>query len=172
MLTLFRSVLLVVLASALSVRPGTAQVIPGGSARDYDELHTRRELEYRSSVLGEASKLMEEWTEAWSSDRTDRINLLYTEDAVLVPADGMPMARGRSAIAKYFERTLASAGEITTSFQDFDVAGSLAFAMGSFSYTAPTLGTGSRTLRGRFVAVFRLDGGHWRIRSHIFDEQT
>ena len=168
---LFRSTLVVLLASALTGGPGTAQVIPGGSARDYDERHSRRELEYRSSVLGETSKLMEEWTEAWSSDRTDRINLLYTEDAVLVPADGTPMARGRSEIVKYFERTLASAGEITTSFQDFDVAGSLAFAMGTFSYTAPTLGTGSRTLKGRFVAIFRLEGGRWKIRSHIFDEQ-
>lgn len=167
-----RLTLFVVIAFALAARPGAAQVIPGGSARDYEGRHKRRQAEFRSSVLSEMTTVMDRWKEAWSHDKTDRVSGFYTDDAVLVPADGTSPARGQSEIEAYFKRTLPILGEITTSLQDFDVGGSLAFAMGTFAYSVPGPNVGTRTIQGQFVAVFRLDRGHWKIRSQIFEERT
>ncbi|MFQ5679290.1 MAG: YybH family protein [Gemmatimonadota bacterium] len=152
--------------------PSAAQVIPGGSARDYQKRHDRRQMEFRGAVLRETTDVMQRWQNAWTSDAIRAVTRLYTEDAVLVPADGSPVVRGRQEIAAYLKRVLPKLGEITTSFQDFDVGGSLAFAMGSFSYVAPGRSVGTRRLKGQFVAVFRLESGHWRIRSQVFEQRT
>lgn len=145
-----------------------AQVIPGGHPREAQRELVQRRIEYRGTVLNEASQLLERWREAWNREQSSRLAGMYTEDATLVPPRSRQPARGRQEIEGYFQRALNGAGEIRVSFSDFDVGGNLAFAMGSFDYTASRSSDLPVRVQGSFVMVFRQDGNTWRIRSHLF----
>lgn len=145
-----------------------AQVIPGGHPRDAQRELLQRRIEYRGAVLREASQLLETWQEAWNGEQSERLAGLYTVDATLVPPRSRQPARGHQEIEGYFQRALKGAGDITVSFSDFDVGGNLAFAMGTFDYTASRSSDLPPRVQGSFVMVFRRDDRAWRIRSHVF----
>lgn len=162
-------------ATALSilvgVQPALAQAMPGGHPRDHELRHLQRRAEYRAEVLNELNDMMDDWREAWLSDEVKRIAEFYTEDAVVSPPDEAPTARGRDAVRAYLAELLPAAGRIETNWGDLAAGDQLAYAMGNFSYrlTEDGASPAGHRVEGTFVAVFRREGGHWLIRSQLFD---
>jgi ketosteroid isomerase-like protein len=94
----------------------------------------------------------------WKGD-LETVVALYTEDAVLLPANA-PAAKGRDAIRKYFAADIASlkpgeAGMIVESTQG--VSGNLGWSSGRTKDTAAN-GT---TSTGKFLSVSRKVNGKW-----------
>lgn len=151
--------------------PLLAQVLPTGDPRALNDRAAKRQMEMRREALRGTTQLLRRWTEAWNEDDAGRLTRLYTEDAVLLPAEGASQLRGRESIGDYLSETLDGAGEIRVVLSDFDAVGQLAYALGTFTYTAPSRAGSrgaSRSLEGDVVLVLRRDGGSWRIRSQLF----
>lgn len=166
-----RTGFVLVVSMAIGVAPGVAQIIPGGHPREEQQRITQRQMEYRSSVLRELNDLLADWKAAWAKDDVEALGRFYTPDAVLIPPVEGTTARSREEIERFYRETLPEAGEIWSDLSDFDVGGSMAYALGSYSFPSGPL-QGSRpsgVVKGTFLAVFRREGGHWRIRSQVFE---
>ncbi len=96
---------------------------------------------------------------------------LYTEDAMLLPADQEPV-QGRRAIEAHFQQQLAGTGEIQTGVADFTVSGSLAVASGRYWYRTGAQNGAAETVSGTYMMALRQEGRSWRIRSQIFREES
>jgi len=95
---------------------------------------------------------------------------LYTEDAVLMPP-GAAQLDGRAAIQQYWQGLLdAGVGDILVTTQEVEDAGDSAVEIGTISATAPGDGDSRVSLTGKYIVVYRRDGGgNWRLHRDIWN---
>ena len=95
---------------------------------------------------------------------------LYTEDAALMPP-GAARLDGREAIQQYWQGLLdAGVGDILVTTQEVEEAGDSAVEIGSISATAPGDGDARVALTGKYIVVWRRDGGgNWRLHRDIWN---
>ncbi len=95
---------------------------------------------------------------------------LYTEDAVLMPP-GAARLDGREAIQQFWQgMTDAGVGDISLTTQEVDDAGDWAAEVGTISATAPGDGDARVALTGKYIVVYRRDGGgNWRLHRDIWN---
>ncbi len=95
---------------------------------------------------------------------------LYTEDAVLLPP-GAARLDGREAIQQYWQGMLdAGVGDILVATQEVEEAGASAVEVGTISATAPGDGDARVALTGKYIVVYRRDGGgNWRLHRDIWN---
>ena len=95
---------------------------------------------------------------------------LYTEDAALMPP-GAARLDGRDAIQQFWQGMLdAGVGEISVATQEVEEAGNSAVEVGIISATAPGDGDARVTLSGKYIVVWRRDGGgNWRLHRDIWN---
>jgi uncharacterized protein (TIGR02246 family) len=93
---------------------------------------------------------------------------LYTETAELI-APGAPVARGRAAIAAFwrngFEAEPPKAMRLET--QDVESAGDLAYETGNVTIVARD----GATSQGRYVVVWKREGGRWQLHRDIWNAE-
>jgi uncharacterized protein (TIGR02246 family) len=94
----------------------------------------------------------------------------YTEDAALMPP-GAARLDGRDAIQQFWQGMLdAGVGEISVATQEVEEAGNSAVEVGTISATAPGDGDARVTLTGKYIVVWRRDGGgNWRLHRDIWN---
>ena len=94
----------------------------------------------------------------------------YTEDAALMPP-GAARLDGREAIQQYWQGLLdAGVGDILVTTQEVEEAGDSAVEIGSISATAPGDGDARVALTGKYMVVYRRDGGgNWRLHRDIWN---
>lgn len=154
---------------AVLTQPALAQGIPGGHPSEAREQNLRRQAEFREWALAGANALLRRWTGAWDADEVRRISGLYTEDALLLSAEGPAPVRGVEQIGSHYESLLPGVGEIQVVLHDFDAGGTFAYVLGRFSYT-PIAGSGSAgAVRGNLLFVLRRQNNDYRIRSQVFE---
>ncbi len=95
---------------------------------------------------------------------------LYTEDAALMPP-GAARLDGRAAIQQFWQGLLdAGVGDISLTTQEVDDAGDSAVEVGLISATAPGEGDARVSLTGKYIVVWRRDGGgNWRLHRDIWN---
>ena len=153
--------LLLLLPLATWPAQASAQRNPGAPGSDGVSASTFRS-EYFAAVVPQVNDLMADWSRAWSSDDVDALVRLYTEDAVLLPAEGAAVV-GRSALAEHFRTALPESGAMEAFMQAFDGSGAMSFVYGTF------LGSGPEgTISGELVTVFARRGRDWLIRAQTF----
>ena len=95
---------------------------------------------------------------------------LYTEDAALMPP-GAARLDGREAIRQFWQGMLdAGVGDILVTTQEVEEAGDSAVEIGTISATAPGDGDARVALTGKYMVVYRRDGGgNWRLHRNIWN---
>ena len=92
---------------------------------------------------------------------------LYTETAEVI-APGAPVARGRAAIAAFWQKGLETppkAMQLET--RDLESAGDLAYETGNVTIVARD-GT---TTQGRYIVVWKREDGRWKLHRDIWNAE-
>jgi uncharacterized protein (TIGR02246 family) len=119
---------------------------------------------------------IEAYRTAWLANDAKQVLKTFTEDAVLMPAQGAPPVAGIAAIEKYWYApggppTTVTRLEITVD----QVGGNSAFAfvrgLNGVGWTVTEHGTASKHFHpGTYLDVLRkLPDGSWRIQVHMWD---
>jgi uncharacterized protein (TIGR02246 family) len=151
------------LATTLFCGAAEAQVIPihGGNAR-------QEQMLYAAETLQEYQNIIRDWTAAWGRGSARDVARLYLEDATLVPEGGV-ILRGRREIVPALDPLLASRRNVRINLVEYEVRGTLFYALGSYTHSEVVDGNGNnRNVTGMVVTILQRDGRSWRIRSQIF----
>jgi ketosteroid isomerase-like protein len=123
-------------------------------------------------------RVTSELAAAFNAEDAARAALLYTEDAVLMPAN-MPMIKGRAAIEGHFKKEFAAA-DMTLLLKPIEstIDGSQGFAIGTSAFS-PRRSGASQTAAGlpmgqtgKYVLVFKRVGADWKIAYDIFNDDA
>jgi uncharacterized protein (TIGR02246 family) len=108
--------------------------------------------------------------ERLNAGNTAGVAELYTEDAALMPP-GAARLDGREAIRQFWQGMLdAGVGDILVATQEVEEAGDSAVEVGTISATAPGDGDARVALTGKYIVVYRRDGGgNWRLHRDIWN---
>jgi ketosteroid isomerase-like protein len=123
-------------------------------------------------------KVIAELVAAFNAEDAARAALLYTDDAVLMPAN-MPMIKGRAAIEGHLKKEFAAV-DMTLQLKPIEsmIEGSQGFGMGTSTFTPKGGGVsqaaaGARTAdTGKYVLVFKRVGTDWKIAYDIFNSDA
>jgi uncharacterized protein (TIGR02246 family) len=93
---------------------------------------------------------------------------LYTEDAVLM-APNVPMQRGRAAVQAVFEGMIQALGQPTLRLDTAEVEeiGDAACEIGAYTLTA-----GGETDKGKYVVIWKREGGDWKLAVDIWNTDS
>lgn len=92
---------------------------------------------------------------------------LYTENAQMI-APGAPVARGRSAIAAAWEKSIKSGvKDLALSTADVESAGDLASETG----VVRIVGRDGAVTQGRYVVVWKRTNGEWKLHRDIWNTE-
>jgi uncharacterized protein (TIGR02246 family) len=92
---------------------------------------------------------------------------LYTGDAQVI-SPGEPVARGRSAIAAAWQKTIDSGvKDLSLQTAEVESAGDLACETGIVRLVSKD-GSSSE---GRYVVVWKREGGHWKLHRDIWNSE-
>jgi ketosteroid isomerase-like protein len=157
-------VISLVLISSAAATPAASQTgVPGPGITS----NRRHMTDFLNEVNQRVTGLTRQWRGAWVRDEIDDLVDLYTEDAVLILAEGEPI-RGHRRLKQYFEESLATLGGAQLSETDFHASGRMALMSGPFSYLIQGENGLSWQVTGTHVTVFLREGRDWKIRSQIF----
>lgn len=92
---------------------------------------------------------------------------LYASDATVLPA-GAPPLSGRAAIQAYWGQGLAQVGEATLTAGDVQPLGP-DYARELGTYALKTKGAPSQTITGKYVVIWKLEGGDWKLWTDIWN---
>jgi uncharacterized protein (TIGR02246 family) len=97
------------------------------------------------------------------------IAALYTDEARLLPPDAQ-MMRGREAIQSFWQGAMSMGiTEAKLETVEVEAEGNLATEVGRFALTAqPESGEGT-TLTGKYVVVWKNQGGTWKLHVDIWN---
>jgi len=119
--------------------------------------------------------LADAFADAFSAKDPARVASFYTEDAVVMPPD-QPMVRGRRNIEAYYTQGFR---QDISSFRLFPmesaIAGAQAFEAGRSSLTGRASGSSRGgpnlvTSNGKYVVIYKLVRGEWKIAYDIFND--
>lgn len=97
------------------------------------------------------------------------IAALYSRDATLLPPDN-PMMKGADAIEAFWRSAMnmgIRGGKLET--LEVEARDDLAYEMGRFELTMQPGGSESTTLTGKYVVVWKVGGGNWRMHVDIWN---
>lgn len=119
---------------------------------------------------GELTHARDEYVAAVNAGEPEKIAPLYTEDALVIPVEGLVL-RGKTDVARYFADALRQStvgGTVTITPLAVTTAGNLGSETGSFEESRTT-STGDRVqVTGVYVIIYtRGVDGRWRIAMEI-----
>ncbi len=142
------------LPKTLSIGLTTAALLYGTAARS-DEVRAAVEAGNRAFIA------------AFLQGDARAVADLYTEDAEVI-APGAPVARGRSAIAAAWQKSIdTGVKEMTLDTTDVESSGDLACETGIVRQVAKSGGI----TEGRYVVVWKRTSGKWRLHRDIWNGQ-
>jgi ketosteroid isomerase-like protein len=137
--------------------------LPGARTAPRDRVRA----EFISNVLGELNETRDAWADAVENDDVEPLVELYTEDAVVIPPDGIPR-RGEEEIREYWAEALPRMGTFQTGLSDVDGSGRMVMAWGSYLLNERGDDNVFAQLSGSLMNVYVKTGGSWRIRGQVF----
>jgi len=153
--------LLTALLTLATASAAQAQVLPGIKARDKGSIRA----EFLNAVMEGVRVTSNAWTEALNRDDAAAAAGWYTEEALLVSADGREL-NGRDEILAYLAETLGTQGRLETFLADVDASNNMAMTSERFTF-APG-GAGGTEVRGLLLTVYVNEDRTWRIRAQFF----
>jgi uncharacterized protein (TIGR02246 family) len=97
------------------------------------------------------------------------IAALYTDEAKLLPPDSQMMS-GREAIQSFWQGAIdMGIKEAQLETVEVEAEGNLACEVGRFALTVRPEGGGDTTLTGKYVVVWKNQGGTWRLHFDIWN---
>jgi uncharacterized protein (TIGR02246 family) len=112
------------------------------------------------------------WTDAYNAGDVDKILALYTEDAVVMPANS-PALKGRAAIKDFLAKDTAAAKAAGLTAKDgagdVGIAGDLAWHAGTSSVVDAT---GKTVETGKYVEIWSRINGKWLMVRDIWNDDA
>jgi uncharacterized protein (TIGR02246 family) len=120
-----------------------------------------------NAVRDAVGKIRTDWIAAAERDDAAAVAQFYTDDAVMMGADGV-VARGRRGIQDYFAKAFATSGGVQVTPAAFDASGDLAYDSGRYSQDVTPPGGQPMKVSGHYVVVLKRQAdGAWKIVQHI-----
>jgi uncharacterized protein (TIGR02246 family) len=106
-----------------------------------------------------------QFEEAVRKGDVDRLAALYTADAMAFPPDG-PIVKGRDNVKQMWASVVKQMGlkEVRLDTLDFEQAGDTGYEVGE-----ATLMVSGGTIVVKFVVVWKMVDGHWRLHRDIWN---
>jgi uncharacterized protein (TIGR02246 family) len=121
-------------------------------------------------TTSEIAQARDEYVAAVNAGEPNRIAPLYTEDALLIPGEGV-FLRGKAEVERYFADALhqsPAAGLVTITPLAVTTTGNLGSETGSFEESGTTPTGASFQVTGVYVIIYsRGDDGRWRIAMEV-----
>ena len=93
------------------------------------------------------------------------VSQLYTENAQVI-APGEPVAKGRTAIAAAWQKSIDSGvKDVALTTGDVESAGDLAYETGTAQLTAKD----GKVTQARYLVVWKREGGRWKLHRDIWN---
>jgi len=90
----------------------------------------------------------------------------YTDDAILIPPGGAPIARGTAAIEAFWRSQIAAGiKDLKLTTVDVESSGDLAYEFGEVAVTGNDL----QTFKGHYIVVWKLTGAQWKLHRDIWN---
>lgn len=146
----------VLLIAAVLLGVPLAGVLPEGAAASTDVAQDHR-MEIR--------RLVESWAQAYRTGEAERLEGLYSEDAVSVRDGATPLDGRRAILAAAAADMSAFEFTVQVDLDEIELSGNTAWAMGRLTMNATPGAKGASTTYGsHYMAVFsRGADGKWRI---------
>lgn len=106
----------------------------------------------------------EEWRAAYRAGDVDRLEMLYTDDAVLMPPD-QPAVSGKAAVDTWHDKFFQqfTLDEVSLPADEIVLAGQWAYVRGHGRMTARGRNQQPLTVSGKFIEIWkRQEGGGWK----------
>jgi ketosteroid isomerase-like protein len=110
------------------------------------------------------ARRVNEFTVAFDARDAARVASLYAEDAVVL-GQGTPMRKGRAVIQRNFELLFKTDRVVTITNLEVYANGDIGYQVG----TALSEGTNGGALAGKFVTIWKISQGEWRIAYDMFN---
>lgn len=154
----------------LAALPGIAagqELTPGHHGSGHEAIRA----EYLSNVMRGLDPSRTEWSVAVHEDRLESLVKLYTEDAVIIPPDGIPLI-GRKAIREFWRAVLPRIGFFDSGLTEMDARGDMAMVAGDYSLESLQDGAPPIPTSGAMLTVYVQSGHRWLIRAQAFEGQA
>ena len=107
------------------------------------------------------------WTTAYSSGDVDALVALYETDAIVTTSFDAP-ARGKEAIAALFRGDAGGGVSTSLTVDSSRAGGDLGYVSGTYAVSAG----GAQVAGGRYLQVWRRDGGDWLVQGESWVEDV
>ena len=112
------------------------------------------------------------FAEAFSRGDAAAVAAWYTEDATLLPPDSR-MMKGREAIRTFWQGAMnTGVAEARLETLEVEVRDDLAYEVGRFVMTVHTEGGEAAKLAGKYVVIWKQEGGGWRMHVDIWNSDS
>jgi uncharacterized protein (TIGR02246 family) len=114
------------------------------------------------------NKLAAEFEAAFNAGDAAKVASMYAEDGVAMPPNA-PMVKGRSAIEAALKKDMAK-GKVTLKLSPFEsaLAANRAYEAGTVTVKLPD----GRTVNEKYLVVYKLVGGEWKIAYDIWNSDA
>jgi uncharacterized protein (TIGR02246 family) len=123
-----------------------------------------------TTVLGEVTRIREQWVRDLHAKQLDAIMMFYAPDASFLTGNGMRFT-GRDAIRGLFKNVMgAMTSNLTMNSILIESSGDLAYDSGDYKETLePASGGPSQEYEGCYVIIYKRQAdGQWRIVQHAW----
>jgi uncharacterized protein (TIGR02246 family) len=124
----------------------------------------------KTTVLGEVTRIREQWVRDLHAKQLDAIMMFYAPDASFLTGNGMRFT-GRDAIRGLFKNVMgAVTSNLTLNSVLIESSGDLAYDSGDYKETLePASGGPSQEYEGCYVIIYKRQAdGQWRIVQHAW----
>jgi uncharacterized protein (TIGR02246 family) len=153
----------VVSCALLSSPPLEAQHLPGDTGAP---TAAEQNATFHQEIRSQLAATLQEWVNVWESEQAETLARYYTDEALVLTAEGV--TRGRDAIAMMWRERLPTLSDLSVELGEVLPGASLAAATGRLSYqVTPPDGAPYRHAE-QFLMVFDEQRGRWMIRAQAF----
>ncbi|MGH9339866.1 MAG: YybH family protein [Acidobacteriota bacterium] len=141
------------------VATGCAQPVDEAPAQDSAQV--QQQIEQRNAEL----------TAAFNSKDNEAMLALYTEDAISLPPN-QSMVEGKEAIRQSMQQMEGSgvqASNLQLTTHDVEVSGDTAVEVGNYTIDITLPDGSSMTDRGKYLTVWKNEGGTWMVHRDIYN---
>jgi uncharacterized protein (TIGR02246 family) len=110
-----------------------------------------------------------QFVEAFNKGDAAAVANMYTIDARLLPPNSA-MVEGRANIQNFWQGAItAGLKMVSLDPMTVEAQGNIAVEVGRYTATAPAAGGATTTDKGKYVVVWKRQGGNWKLAVDIFN---
>lgn len=122
-----------------------------------------------NNIRDAIASAVQTFTDAFKRGDAAAVAAWYTTDATLLPPDSQ-MMKGRDAIQTFWQGAMnMGVNEASLDTLEVEVRNDLAYEVGRFQMTVQPQGGEAAKLAGKYVVVWKDEGGSWRMHVDIWN---